>query len=106
MSGRVLAVVLLVASQASAQPTFGIGVGSTGCADVARQIVRDWFDVRELLSGDAKATRPAAGDLQCVDPAYLRGAMAWHGGITNLKCFEVDGRGVCCDAQMQECATR
>jgi hypothetical protein len=101
-----IALAAMTAVTVSAQPTFGIGGGSMGCQDVSRQIVRDWFDVRDILSPNGNSARPSIGELQCVSPAALRDEVPRHVGSGALTCYRVRGTGVCCDAQMQQCATR
>ena len=101
-----IALFVMLASDPSAQATISIGVGSTGCQDVSRQILHDWFDVGDILSPDGKGGRPSADDLQCVSPASVRDAMPRRVAGSALKCFNLHGKGVCCDAQMRECAMR
>jgi hypothetical protein len=101
-----IALTTLLVSQASAQPSINIGMGSSGCAEVSRQIVRDWFDVGDMMGEDGKSNRPSVHDLQCVSPAYVQDAIPRRAGASGLKCYKVQGRGVCCDPQLQECATR
>lgn len=101
-----IALTILLASEVSAQPSFNVGTGSMGCQDVSRQIVRDWFDVKDVLGGDAGSFRPSAGDFRCVSPESVRDALPRHAGGSALKCYKVQGAGICCDAQMQECAMR
>lgn len=104
MRQLLFAVWVLLSGSADAQPSIGIGVGGGDCQDVARQIVHDWFDVRDIISVDSSLKRPSASQLQCVDPAYVQGAMGRRAGASGLRCYSVQQVGVCCDAQLRSCA--
>jgi hypothetical protein len=109
MRPLLVAMFILVCDAAAAQPSVSIGVGGgagTGdCRDVARQIVRDWIDVRDLMgSDDGSLKRPSPNDFQCVAPTEIEGAMPRHVGASALRCYTVQRTAVCCDAQMRSCA--
>ena len=106
MRQTLLALLVVLAGSATAQPTIGIGVGSGGdCQSVVRQITRDWFDVRDVMTGEASLKRPPASAFRCVSPAYMQGSMPRRAGTSDLRCYAMQGAGVCCDASMQSCAT-
>lgn len=97
---------LALAIPTSGQQTFGIGVGSgSGCHEVARQISRDWFNLKDVMGADQGTMRPKTSDFRCVDPDSLRGAMEKRAIGSSLQCFSMGGTVACCDAHMQECAT-
>ena len=106
MRSTLIILAMLLAPYAAAQATFGGGVGSSGCQDVSRQILRNWFDVQDIMSAGNDSRRPSAKDLHCVSPAYVRDAIPRRAGASGLHCFDVQGKGICCDAQLQECAMR
>jgi hypothetical protein len=96
---------MLLSGAAAAQPSFGVGVGSgEDCQDVARQIVHDWFEVRDIMTSDSSLKRPSAGQFQCVSPAALEHATPRRAGGSGLRCYSVQRVGVCCDAQLRACA--
>jgi hypothetical protein len=110
MRRMLFAVLVVFSGSATAQPTFGVGVGGVGvgpggdCQGVVQQIIHDWFDVRAIISKDSGLQRPSAGELQCVDPAYVRGAISQRAGASGLRCYKVQQVGVCCDPRLQACA--
>lgn len=96
---------LALATPASGQPTFGIGVGSgAGCQEVTRQISRDWFNLKDVMGADQGTMRPKTSEFRCVDPDSLRGAMQKRVIGSTLQCFSMSGSVACCDQSMQECA--
>ncbi len=98
-------VLILLCASAVAQSSVSIGAGTGDCREVARQIVRDWMDVGDLIAGDGTLKRPSANQFQCVAPTELQGAMPRRAGTSDLRCYSVQRAGVCCDAQMRSCAT-
>jgi hypothetical protein len=101
---RLLFVILVVISGA-ANAQFGVIVGGSGdCHEVARQIVSNWIDVRDLMTDDSKTKRPMASQLQCVSPAVVETLNGRRAGGSSLRCYRVQQTGVCCDAQLQACA--
>ena len=103
-----VALAVSVAIGASAQPTFSVGTGGGGggdCREVLRQIARDWFDVQGVFGGTKSEMHPDPDGFRCVSPDAVRDAMPRR-TVSQLKCFKIQGGGVCCDPQMQACATR
>ncbi len=101
-----LAVLVLTAAPAAAQPTFGIGVGSgADCQEVARQIMREWFDVKSAFTDEVGVRRPSTSEFRCVAPESVQGALPKRAISSSLRCFSMQGTGVCCDSQMMSCAT-
>ena len=85
--------------------TWGVGVGAN-CNDVVDKIRRNWIDVRPVIAPDSNAMRPRSRDFYCVSPAYIDQALPKVVPLTTgLKCFEVQGKGFCCDQRYQQCAT-
>ncbi len=105
MRQLLLALFILLAGSASGQPTIGIGIGGGDCQGVIRQITQDWFSVRQIMSSDSGLKRPPTSQFRCISPAYMNGAMQRHVGTTQLRCYTLEQTGVCCDADMQFCAT-
>src|SRR5262245_8662687 len=66
MHKLLVAILIVSAGVAVAQPPAGIviggGGGGVGCSDVARQIVSNWFDVRDSLTSDSSVKRPMPSD--------------------------------------------
>ena len=84
--------------------TWGVGVGGT-CHSVVEKIRRNWMDVRDVMAPDSKAMRPRSRDFYCVSPAYVQDALPKVVPMsTGLRCFNVQGKGFCCDRQYQQCA--
>jgi hypothetical protein len=98
------ALLIVLAGTAAAQPTIGIGVGGGDCQSVIRQITKDWFDVRDIMTSDSSLRRPPTSEFRCVSPGYMQGAMPRRAGTIELRCYSSQGAGVCCDANMQSCA--
>jgi hypothetical protein len=96
---------ILLCAHAAAQSGVSIGAGTGDCREVARQIVRDWMDVGDLMAGEGLLKRPSANQFQCVAPTQLQGAMPRRAGSSDLRCYSDQRVGVCCDAQMRSCAT-
>ena len=85
--------------------TWGVGVGGGVCHDVVEKIRRNWMDVRNVLAPDSKSMRPRSRDFFCVSPAYVQEALPKVVPMTTgLRCFNVQGKGFCCDRQYQQCA--
>lgn len=85
--------------------TWGVGVGAN-CNDVVSKIRRNWLDVRPVIAPDSNAMRPRARDFYCVSPAYIEQALPKVVPLTSgLKCFDLQGKGFCCDRRYQQCAT-
>ena len=85
--------------------TWGVGVGGS-CNDVVAKIRRNWMDVRTVIAPDSKLMRPRSRDFFCVSPAYIQDALPKVVPMsTGLRCFDVQGKGFCCDQQYQQCAT-
>lgn len=84
--------------------TWGVGVGAN-CNDAVAKIRRNWMDVRGVIAPDSKLMRPRPRDFYCVSPAYVRDALPKVVPMsTGLRCFDIQGRGFCCDRQVQQCA--
>ena len=106
MRKLLIASLMVLAGHAIAQPGFGVGVDSgTSCHEVARQILHDWIDVKDLMGAQQSTKRPSASEFRCISPSSLQGAMPKRLGGTNLRCYSLGGTGACCDAEMQSCAT-
>jgi len=105
---RIVLMLLLAGASipAMAQPSFGIGVGSAGgCREVSRQILDDWFDVKDVFAAEAGMQRPRSSDFHCVAPESMQNALPKRLMGSDLRCFVMNRRGVCCDAEMRGCAT-
>ena len=89
---------------AFAQSTGAIGLGNT-CNDVAREITRNWFELKNFL-GDGSTKRPGTRDFRCMSPYSMRNEIQRNvpGMRGKLQCYKVEGMGVCCDMSMNECA--
>jgi len=103
---RQLLVVMLVVICGVAHAEVGIVVGGGGgdCHEVARQIVSNWMDVRDLMTDASTVKRPMASELQCVSPSVVQTLNPRRAGTSGLRCYRVQQTGVCCDAQLQACA--
>ena len=90
---------------------WGVGTSAGQCRDVIDKMRNNWFDVRPIVAPKsktrkAKRMRPRRKDFYCVSPAYASNAMRKIVPLTTgLECFELQGRGFCCDRQLQRCAT-
>ena len=84
--------------------TWGVGVGGN-CSDVVDLIRRNWMDVKPVISPKSKAMRPRSREFYCVSPYYTQDA---HPKVVSmlsgLKCFDLNGLGFCCDADLRQCA--
>ena len=91
---------------ASAEVTFGVGSGAN-CEDVARNISRNWFDVKHIFSEGVGSKRPRPKDFQCVSPQYMYNLLPRSlPTLSNkLVCFKEREIAACCDPQMRACAT-
>jgi hypothetical protein len=86
----------------------GVGKSSTGCREVARSIVNEWFALRNFMSpGKGSMKRPKSTDFQCISPYYVRNLFQKNTlGQVGLSCFTSEsGGGICCDKAMKSCAT-
>ena len=85
--------------------SWGVGVGAT-CHDVIERIRRNWMDVRDVIAPDSTAMRPRARGFYCVSPEYTRESLPKTVPLTTgLQCFEIQGKGFCCDRRLRQCAT-
>lgn len=85
--------------------SWGVGVGSN-CRDVIERMRRNWMNVRDIVAPDSKAMRPRARGFYCVSPAYARESLPKVVPMTTgLQCFELQGKGFCCDRRLEQCAT-
>ena len=85
--------------------SWGVGVG-TNCSDVIERMRRNWMDVRDIVAPDSKAMRPRARGFYCIAPAYARDSLPKVVPMTTgLQCFELQGKGFCCDRRLEQCAT-
>ena len=85
--------------------TWGVGVGGS-CRDVVDRIRRNWMDVKGVIAPESKAVRPRSRDFYCISPGYTQSAHPKPVSLlSGLKCFELSGKGFCCDAHLQQCAT-
>lgn len=98
---------VLLSGNALAQPTFGVSVGGSvgDCREVARQITRDWFEVKDVIGAGHDLKRPTASDFRCVAPESLQSAMPRRLAGSSLRCYSKSGLVACCDPNMQACAT-
>ena len=85
--------------------SWGVGVGAT-CHDVIERIRRNWMDVRDVVAPNSTAMRPRARGFYCVSPEYTRESLPKTVPLTTgLQCFEIQGKGFCCDRRLRQCAT-
>lgn len=85
--------------------SWGVGVGGN-CRDVIERIRRNWMDVRDVIAPESKAMRPRARGFYCVSPGYARESLPKIVPMTTgLQCFEIQGKGFCCDRRLEQCAT-
>lgn len=85
--------------------TWGVGVGAD-CNRVVEKIRRNWMDVRGVIAPKSKQMRPRSRDFYCVSPAYIENAIPRVVPLTSgLRCFDVQGKGFCCDSHHRQCAT-
>ena len=84
---------------------WGVGVGGN-CRNVVDKMRRNWMDVRPIVAPKSKSMRPRSRDFYCVSPYYTQQARPKLATtLTGLKCFDLQGKGFCCDAQLSQCAT-
>ena len=102
----VLGTVPLWTVDAFAEVTFGVG-NSANCEDVARDISRNWFDVKHIFSEGVGSKRPRPRDFQCISPQYMYNLLPRPiPALSNkLMCFKEREIAACCDRQMRACAT-
>lgn len=102
----VLGTVSLWNIRALAEVTFGVG-NSANCEDVARDISRNWFDVKHIFSEGVGSKRPRPKDFQCISPQYMYNLLPRPiPALSNkLTCFKEREIAACCDPQMRACAT-
>jgi len=87
--------------------TWGVGTGGGTCRSVVETMRRNWMDVRGVVDPESKSMRPRSRDFYCVSPQYALDALPKAvGGFSGLKCFDLQGKGFCCDARLQQCATK
>ena len=85
--------------------TWGVGVGAN-CNQVVEKMRRNWMDVRPVIAPKSKQMRPRSRDFYCVSPAYIQDAIPRVVPMTSgLQCFDVQGKGFCCDRSHRQCAT-
>ncbi len=85
--------------------TWGVGVGGN-CRDVVDKIRRNWMDVKGVIAPESKAMRPRSRDFYCVSPYYTQEAHPKPVSmLSGLKCYDLGGKGFCCDSRLQQCAT-
>lgn len=105
-----LAPAAIGAVSAGSQPnsgglTWGVGVGAN-CRDVIERMRRNWLDVRGIVAPDSKSMRPRSRGFYCVSPAYARESLPKTVPMTTgLRCFDIQGKGFCCDRRLEQCAT-
>ena len=100
------AVALLVTLPAGA--AVGGGIGGGGCQTIARTIASNWFSVKGFMSGgEAKGVRrPRSKDFLCIHPSHMINAVPkMVPGVRELQCYVLEGRPVCCDQGLNECAS-
>ena len=102
----VLGTISLWNIRALAEVTFGVG-NSANCEDVARDISRNWFDVKHIFSEGVGSKRPRPKDFQCISPQYVYNLLPRPiPALSNkLTCFKEREIAACCDPQMRACAT-
>jgi len=90
----------------SAEVTFGVG-NAANCDEVAREISRNWFDVKHIFSEGVGSKRPRSKDFQCISPQYMYNLLPRPiPALSNkLICFKEREIAACCDPQMRACAT-
>ncbi|MCS5570728.1 MAG: hypothetical protein NZ768_10450 [Pseudomonadales bacterium] len=90
----------------SAEVTFGVG-NAANCDEVAREISRNWFDVKHIFSEGVGSKRPRPKDFQCISPQYMYNLLPRPiPALSNkLICFKEREIAACCDPQMRACAT-
>ncbi len=85
--------------------TWGVGVGAN-CRDVIARMRRNWLDVRSIVAPDSKSMRPRSRGFYCVSPAYVQESLPKTVPMTTgLRCFDIQGKGFCCDRRLEQCAT-
>ena len=102
----VLGTISLWNIRALAEVTFGVG-NSANCEDVARDISRNWFDVKHIFSEGVGSKRPRPKDFQCISPQYMYNLLPRPIPVLSnkLTCFKEREIAACCDPQMRACAT-
>ena len=85
--------------------SWGVGVGGN-CRNVIERMRRNWMNVRDIVAPESKAMRPRARGFYCVSPGYARESLPKVVPMTTgLQCFELQGKGFCCDRRLEQCAT-
>ena len=100
-------VAILISASAFAAVDFGVGKGSTDCSNVSREIIKDWFTMKAIMSPKSTSlSRPRERDFQRGSPRYVRDlAQQSSMGQTKLSCFTSESTGaICCDKQLRSCA--
>ena len=102
-----LLIAILASASAFGAVDFGLDRGSGDCSKVSREIIKDWFSMKTIMSANSKSlSRPSERDFQCVSPNYVRNLMQRSTmGQTKLTCFKSESAGaICCDKQVRSCA--
>lgn len=92
-------------AQGSAGVTWGASVGGD-CRDVVRRMRGNWMEVRRVVAPKAAGVAPSRRDFYCISPDYTREArQKFTSTPAGLRCYDVGGRGFCCDSKLRQCAT-